>query len=62
MTRRSTQRPRRSLLVVLIVLLAAVGLAFAIIPTALAPARPLSCPYGRVILNGVEQCYPSQVP
>ena len=66
MTRRPTTpplaRPRRSLFVIAIVVLAALGLAFALVPGALAPPPPLSCPYGEVILNGVRQCAPSHAP
>jgi hypothetical protein len=66
MTRRSTApiraRPRRSLLVIAIVVLAAIGLAVSLIPGALPPPAPLSCPYGEVILNGVPQCLPSRGP
>jgi len=65
MTRRSSTpiRPqRRSLLVIAIVILAAIGLAFSFIPGVLAPPVPLSCPYGEVILNGAPQCLPSQGP
>ena len=58
MTRRPTTpplgRPRRSLLMIAIVVLAALAIAVAIIPGALAPPRPLSCPYGGVILNVVS--------
>jgi hypothetical protein len=41
-----------------IVVLAALAIAVAIIPGALAPPRPLNCSYGEVILNGVPQCAP----
>ena len=62
MTRRPTTaprgRPRRSLLMIAIVILAALAIAVAIIPGALAPPRPLNCPYGQIILNGVPQCAP----
>jgi hypothetical protein len=66
MTRRSSPRPptrqRRSLLVIAIVILVAVVIAFAIIPGAMAPRAPLSCPYGEVILNNVRQCLPNPPP
>jgi hypothetical protein len=66
MTRRSSPRPltrqRRSLLVIAIVILAAVVVAFAIIPGATAPKAPLFCPYGEVILNNVRQCLPYPPP
>lgn len=62
MTRRPTTaiggRPRRSLLMIAIVILAAVAIAVAIIPGALAPPAPLDCAYGEVTLNGVHQCAP----
>ena len=62
MTRRSTApaptRPRRSLLVLAIVVLAVLGLGLALIPGVMAPPAPLNCPYGEVILNGVHQCAP----
>jgi hypothetical protein len=63
MIRSSTGRPRnqqrRSLVVIAIVVLAVVGLGFALIPGATAPTAPLFCPYGEVILNGVHQCLPA---
>ena len=62
MSRRRTppprSQPRRSLVVLAIVVLAIVGLGFALIPGATAPTAPLFCPYGEVILNGVDQCLP----
>jgi hypothetical protein len=62
MTRRSTTRPRprqrHSLLIIGVILLVALGLGFALIPGAAAPKAPLFCPYGEVILNGVDQCLP----
>ena len=57
-TRRPLEPRRRSALVIVIVILAALGLAFAFVPAAVAPSAPTSCPYGAVILNGVEQCLP----
>lgn len=66
MTRRSTAGPRprqrRSLLVVGLIVLVALGLGFALIPGAAAPKAPLFCPYGEVILNGVDQCLPRPPP
>jgi hypothetical protein len=50
------------MIVIVIVLLAVIGLAFAVIPNVFAPARPLDCPNGVVILNGVTQCYPTGAP
>jgi peptidoglycan/LPS O-acetylase OafA/YrhL len=62
MTRRSPTpvraRPRRSLIVIAIVILAVLGLGFAIIPSAMAPQPPLNCQFGEIILNGVHQCAP----
>ena len=63
MSRHPTARPRsqqrRSFVVVAIVVLMVVGLGFALIPGATAPTAPLFCPYGEVILNGVDQCLPA---
>ena len=63
MTRRTSgrdrARPRRSWLVIAVVVLAVMGLALAFIPGVLPPPPPLNCPYGEVILNGVGQCLPA---
>jgi hypothetical protein len=66
MTRRSSRldrvQPRRSMLVIAIVILAALGLGLAFLPGAMAPPAPLNCPFGEVILNGVRQCLAAPPP
>ena len=67
MTRRSNPRRipearRRSVLVVLFVVIAALAIAVALLPGALTAPAPLVCPYGEVILNGVHQCLPAKAP
>ena len=62
MSRRPTAPPRsqqrRSLVVIAVIVLVMAALGFALIPGATAPTAPLFCPYGEVILNGVDQCLP----
>lgn len=53
---------RRSVVIIVLVLFAAIAVAVAVLPGALAPSPPLDCPYGEVILNGVDQCLPSRGP
>lgn len=66
MSRRPTAPPRsqrrRSLAVIAIIIVVAFALGLALVPGALAPKAPLSCPYGEVILNGVGQCLPPPQP
>ncbi len=62
MSRRPTaplrSQRRRSLAVIAIIIVVAFALGLALVPGAVAPKPPLSCPFGEVILNGVDQCLP----